>query len=749
MVLRNFIPLIIFLLVVQSSFGILNAQRTPYRSHKFQFEKDFKIPDAVKAKFSDEDIVILEEEVEYSINQRTQPTSRISSVSRVRSSNIKKRMLLKIQTQEGLDQLSQFILPEPINNYLDDYEGLASRQIPFNDLKHLTIEVQYFEGRVLQPDGSQQRLVYSDKVVTEELGILGENHKAIEFHFDLKKLQVGSVLELAYEIYVPSPLGYSFVEEFNTNLNGFQTSPGFYYWWRFFFNRKYPVQKSKTTFSWFNELHLEWQFYNGAEPIDTINEVNSNKYIWEFQDLEACNFDLNSSPYQTLPHAHFYIHNFLYGDWNDTKLIKLKPYTWTYLCRDIMQFKGDNEVLTSSFSLKERMLNQFFNEHKDSSSIRTLKAMHNTMINKFDYGDNEAFYFGRDIDIYGPGRDLKNEKLHEVNRFDIYDGLLRRLGAEYYLVLAPDKRIASIDKDRPVVPINPIIFYAVKFGNTLVYLVPKHSKQGFLMDELPYFVEGQKALLIAQSARSKFNENNLIFLDLPESDSNSNFRNVQAKVKIDLNKQKVAVDSKLTLSGQLSSILRNYYAKKTEEKLYDKKYYKRFYDWDRPVDIKENLPLEVEEFYPFKAEKKVKFEADNVLKTVNDSIVEINLKGWLQQVEQEQYRKALKRDYTFDFQFKDRYLYMIEFDQPVQLIDNEQLAALNYEQEADFGTYAVRIQQQNPTQIMVESKLNLKAAVAKASEYNALKSIYRHISEVNKEAIIQVEYKRDTTNKTE
>lgn len=715
------------------------AQRTTYKNAKFTWDKEFSITDAVKPKYANEDVVILSQETEYKIKERTQALTGRSVDFRYRSSSIKKHFIAKIQTQKGLEELSKITLPESINHYTDDYNGLVSRQVFFNDLKHYNVEVQYFAARILKPDGSQQRVPVKDEIKTEKMGRLGQNHKIIEFVFELQKLEVGSVVEIEYELFIPQPLGWAIIPEFNEQMAGFYTSPGFYYSWRLFFNEKYPIQKSKTTFTCFNELRTEWQFYNGATPTDTINDETVNKYVWEFEDLPASNFELNEHAHKEQPHVYFYFHNLLYGEWNDTQIREFKPYTWDFLCRDVIQFKGDNEVVSSQFSLKERMLSQFYDKHKNlhEKPIQILKSMHEDLVKNFAYFTNEKRYFGRDLLLYGAGRDMKDETIHEVNRFGIYDGLLRRLQQPYYLVYVPDKRVASIEEERVIAPINPIIFYAVQFGDRLIYVMPKHEDKGYFVNELPYFIEGQKAMIVAQQSVTKFDDNNIVFIDLPSSEAKDNYRFVKGKININLHKKTALVDTKLTLSGQFSTLLRNFYKNRAYSELIDKNYYQKFYEWKKSTEIIENLPIEAQNSFPFKAEKNVKFKAHNIISAVNDSIYKLNITGCLQQVENKAFEQAKKRNYYFDFKMKDTYCYLLEFEQAVELL-LEGMDELSFSQDADFGTYSTKIIQQSPTQILIESKLLIEKEKAEVSELSALRAIYKHIKNINQNTEIQV-----------
>ncbi len=710
----------------------LSAQRTLYKNYNHIWSNNVGGFEKVNSKFLDNDVVYLEKETEYEISRRTKPVSGNIGGFRNRGTTIKNRIVAKILTEKGKVEFTNFLLPESINKYTYDYEGMASRQISFNDLKHYDLEVQYFAARKLKENGKFDRLDINDEIIIEKLGKLGEAHRSIEYLFKIENVEVGEVIEVVYEIFVEQPLGYPIDPSFNEEMTGFYEAPSFYYWWRLFFNDKYPIQKSITTFSFFNELHIEWQYFNNAQPDTIINTNTFNKHIWYHNNLEASNFELNEHAHKNLPNVYLYYHNLLYGPITEGGSVDYQPYTWEFLCRSVMQFKGENDVLSSQFSLKERLLNKFFDKHKTENikPIQHLKAMHNGIINDFTYKDNKKYYFGRSIALYDTGRNLKNLNIYELNRFDVYDGLLRRLKQNYYMVFVPDKRLDAIDEERPIVPVNPLIFYAVQFGQSLVYLMPKNNSTGYYIDELPFFLEGQKALLINQSAVSKFDEHNIVFVDLPASTEKDNYRIIRGKAKVNLEQKKLEVEAQLKLSGQYSTLLRNFYNNIEEPQLANKNYYQHFYKWAKPNKIIENKKLNVEDTYPFKAEKTVKFDIENNITLKNDSIYTINITKCLQHVFDKKLAKAKERNYYFDFKKQDNFTYLFEFDEEVVLQEDEN-STINFYQEADFGKYYTKIEQLSPTKILLESKLEIKEAFAEKAELSALRAIYRHIKLLN------------------
>ncbi|OWY19459.1 DUF3857 domain-containing protein [Sphingobacteriales bacterium UPWRP_1] len=702
------------------------SQNVKYRKTYLQpWEQRPNFNHSVDSAFANADAVVLNEETEWQINDRQNTTI------------VTKRSRIKILTQQGAAQCSWVALPQG-TDIASEYSDVPLMQRNYvHRPKYFDLDITLFHARILKPNQQLKTVIPEDSVQTETLQYNNRTRFAYSYHFYLDGLQPGDILETEYSYFLPFMFDYR----------------------RIFFNGNLPIQNYTLKITAPAREYMVYHLANGTPPPDTLKSKQAPDYnltyTWNLQHLAGCITEPGARPYADLPHLVYYAHNKAYGIWQNDQITQFKPYTWSYFAYDLVNFRSLNLQKTRRrLSAKAIALNIFFKTQTagigEDKPILRLLQIHKTLAHDFDYqtdGDpfantdermakitsgqrelilremskNQQFQgvFNRISDIpftdvitegYFGLTDAKPERIPQclargyllnINRYEIYEELLTRLREDYFRVLVSDIRIGQLNPDTCLPIFGGDMLYSVGTAGNLFYLYPKNRRFGYELNELPFYLENTHALHIWQMADNHANPATARFFETPVSLAAQNYRITNSKVTVNLNSQQVSFDTKLSLSGQFSTILREFYQYHSQDSTLNERYYRHVAAISVNTATEEPIILQHNLQYPFNAELRLKYSDNSLITQVNDSVFIVNLHNWVQHVITDNFN-ASGRQLPFypDFEGTDTYHYYLEFNEPIKI---SKFKDLPLEIGNEFGSYTFSIEQQSPTVVLIHS----------------------------------------------
>jgi hypothetical protein len=235
------------------------------------------------------------------------------------------------------------------------------------------------------------------------------------------------------------------------------------------------------------------------------------------------------------------------------------------------------------------------------------------------------------------------------------------------------------------------------------YLLPQNYYSKYNVDELPFYYENNYTLhLPVQVAEinscDDFNRLvNPIMIKTPKSTSKENYRQIAGYININCEKKTFDFDGKISLSGQYSTLLRNYYSNGLIDPSISNLYGKKLSD-NSPSPIISYPLLSSSKTFPFKTTYKVNFEFNNLF-IEKDSLIEISISNWINFIYPDtNFLNSKNRNFNFyaDFLSNDKYKFQLRFSSPVDIvninefnfkIENQHANILCFMKKNDDGNY--------------------------------------------------------------
>lgn|GEM_PF-1757802 len=730
----NYLVLLLFVFCISQN---IFAQK---QKKELRWDDPFKIPDAVKPAFANNDAVILNEKIDFLVEERSENFTAVSNAVMYQGTTYKRNYQIKFLTKKGVEAFTKLSLPDSFNSELPDYNGGASRQLKFNDFKYYNCEIVNFKARVQKADKSVKNVVVKSNPKSYEYFKLGQKERYTKFNYELTEIEVGDVVEVSYELYFDTFLGYGVDTNFGM-VDKMVSSSNFYHWWHYYFHSNIAKQKTELTIKWPFEYRLEWFYNNGADPTEILTEKKLKGLKWVFEELPAINLTLNNHAYKHLPNIYFYVHNLNFGKWDDSKLVEYEPYNWGFICHDAIVFDSDNKMLFQMLNAKERALNKIYKKLQESNAepLAQVMSLHNEIANNFKYRSDANYYYGTNERINNLGLEINSKTISEEDRFEIYKGIFNRMGVDYYEAYIEDKRFGEIDKNVAILPHNAFKAIAVKLkGGQFVFMLPKTNKKGYWFQELPFYLENTTALLVKQNTDSFFNDENIYFLKTPFGTSSENVRNTSGQISVNLQNGNASFNTTQLLNGQFSSVLRHYITNKQVDATINPKYYKPLFNYGKAKKkIIKNEPLHEKSTFPFTCKKQTLFEITELAKTTDGQNFEISLDKMMNYFIPTAVNQNGKLPFYFDFLLTERYNFVFEFNEAIELTSSSNN---EFKGVIDGVNYLFQVKQLNENSIKVESAFSVTTEKININELADLSELVQTML-ANEKAIFTVKKK--------
>lgn len=634
--------------------------------------------------------------------------------------------LIRIADSQGLRYNSNLILPEsydPERDFLEyPYDSYEIRKPPYL----FDAKILKFAARVIR-DGMVMDVKCRDKARIKYVrSVRDEWLNFISYEFSLDGLKVGDVLEILYEYSFPF-LRYQMDASERIFLADF--SPRVSYELKF----SYPVKDL-----------LLYQFNNAQPASDTT--VNHIRYL-TYSGTNAYGFGYNPGVrlHQVNPFLFFQYYN---KEVYNPLLSPPKPqegegpyfdpsFLVNFMERTIKRTTID-KYYTKSEDLLQKYYEKTVKDIPDTQYVAKALALHADIVKSFDfYGQDRIVdenYIHDNL-----GEQVSNKRITYRLVDSLYRTLLRRSGhPKIFRGVVPDKRWELFDPGI-MRPYSGRFIYGVGKGKSMFLLLPKFSRTGFYVDELPFYYEDvhvpyywKPDALPGESTKIEFK-----IRKSPFSDEQSNIRTYSCVMQVKLDSQQTHCDGRLSLSGQFSTMTRGLYLYNDTDSSLSHYYRRKIWNLKKGTELKKQELSSSSENFPFKHGFRFKYLVHDQLDVAGSKAYDLDLSNMFNHLIHDGFSYALRTlPYYPDFLSTDKLQYQIVFDRPVII---EGLDAWNREMTMGAGSYQLKMNMPDDRTLFIESTLIVRDKEFKPQDTKSVQDVYDLIRKLNKAKIRVVE----------
>lgn len=603
----------------------------------------------------------------------------------------------RIESEEGIGLLREIVLPEPIDPL---YREVApeSREAHFFlqdiKIKEMSLSVKR-GGKNIAVDTKKSEL-REERILIEADNIYGN---ANEYAYTLPRLRVGDVVKLHYLVSIP------FAQNWKELLS-----------FRIFFHGPWKKESSRVRFAYTDGAPILINYMNGSEPDNSFPlDLITDK--WDFKNLPGALAEDHARPYKELPHLQIFCEPSIIG------VPQPERHKRMFAHQLAIQIGSTYKQYQLLYAFLERQITD-----QDTHSFARLQSVFNPIAADFTYDPDTTFYQGEQLFDANFGEDLMNFRVRESNKYETYAAALNALQQPYHLVYAMDNRFGELGKTYSKPKVRGDFLFAPNFENgTMVFLYPKFMTCGLFLEELPFYFENT-TLEVQYMNQEKLRAGSLIdeiyarkenqFIDAPVSTVNENYRTTHSKVNVSLDEGTLDFDTRMTLSGQFSTLTRSNYVCDEAFPNVDTTYHQKVWDGLHATRVRHETTGQSDQF-PFQTKVQASYRATS---NVGDEVFQVSLDHWFKHVAHSIDTTDRQLSYYPDFQSTDSYTYMLQFDSPVEFIDlPESITEVN-----EVGSYQFEAKPMSDQAVQIMSSLKINVNEVKPEQLRLLKTLYDH-----------------------
>ncbi len=640
---------------------------------------------------------------------------------------VSKKMRIRILSQIGLERFSNYLLPETFDpTYISHFPPDRNYTYTFSNIKF-----NNFSGSITTKDGTKKEASIKSQIIQLKMIENYEDHYG-DFEkksYHIGNLNIGDILEVEYSYNMRYPDNISQLSSF-----------------RVFFNGDVQKENYSLTLSHFTDLNMDIEFSNAAEP-DSAYEADEQKiYVWNKKNLPGCINEPGSRPYHSLPYVIFSVKPY--------ELLYTIPYSFEerYIpFYALFSFQREKNHLgiaksvqqgthTKQYTQIDKFLaNQTSNILDDSLGYAKLLKVHHTIVDEFSF-DNDTNYFKRiDTRDARMGDYLTKKTLRDISRYDVYVALLLKMNLTYFTTYLCDSRSGELNDVffGPMYDSDYLLTVLLK-NNSIQYIYPKKAQFGYYLNELPFYYEDTKARLVHlndyRNIKQAMSESQRE-IKLPNSTMADNIRRNSILVEINLDSLSAHFTSKIHLSGQYSTLIRGLYLNNYQDESVNPLYNKKIWEMNDQVEVvNQETTVEKKEF-PFSTTVKAEYICNDLIEVKEDTMT-LNLTDWFNHIIYPNFDTTGRQlDFYPDFRGIDSYVYYIQFNKDVRLIESIKNIKINNA----FGELIINVVQANPNTIKLSSSFKTISDSVDVHHMAAVQEIFDNLQRLNQGNLFFVE----------
>jgi hypothetical protein len=636
---------------------------------------------------------------------------------------VEKEIEYQILRSSGNDKINPLKIPEPFDEvYKPHNSEIRNASRIFDE-----VIIHSFSATLIDSDGDIADIEY--EVNTSEYLVITSEERfgsVFTYNYAFRDLEPGEIIRLKY-LY-SFPYIYNFGKIFSS---------------RVFLETNIPRKRYDLTLMHNARLEVDTYFANGASP-QKLEDDQQVIYNWKYKNQPGCIGEPGSRPHVNIPWFTFTPkpYELIYQHFNSF-IEEFIPF-W-YVLSFEREAKIRKAYVASYLGVKnrdnlhfERTALRFDNMVPNDTTGRTkLRYFQRYIVDSVRYDDAEAMYKRLEGNRkLSPGTDLYSGFVREPNKESIYAGMLPRMGCQFFTAYVDDVRSGYVFEDyyAPVYD-NELLIAAVTEDDKIMFIIPKSDKRNLYCEELPFYYESAPALMLFTydfaGYRRNFNDV-LRIIVTPGSEAKDNCRRVNSMVKVNLKDNKLLFETRLSLSGQYSTLTYPVYNDWPVDETINPKYLCKFWEIADDPEVEYVRPNGKKIVFPFNSSVNAKYSITG-LNRKNDSIVELDLGGWTKHVYYPDLDTAHRyTDFFADFLGSDTFTYMIVFDAPVSLVEQPDLIRV----DNDFGVYNFSIEQTDERNILLSSFYLNRLPMVPKNEINKVAELYSAIMEAEQTTLL-------------
>ncbi|HRX97509.1 MAG TPA: hypothetical protein P5514_11225 [Bacteroidales bacterium] len=635
--------------------------------------------------------------------------------------SIQRSICYKILNKEGLYEVSNLSLPQPIDEmYRPHSSGIRNATRLYTEIKISKISFEMIHDGIsskLVPKLQREQI----RVVNDE-GLFGEDYL---YNYSVEGLDIGDELVVQYSYYFPFP------------QNWFQLMST-----RLFFHGKYPKELMYVDWSYDKHLEVDTNFINLEKPKISTDESKVH-YFWTFQNLPGCIDEPGARAHAELPWFSFTPkpYDLLYEHYNTFEQ-EFIPFWYLFgLLREerivAELFNNEIGIQNKDHECFQKLADRWTSmAPDDSSGITKLRYFQRYVIDSTRY-DNDYNYFINQESYKKdkPGTELLGGVIKEHTKESIYAGMLPKINHTFFTAYTADTRDGYISREyyAPMYD-NELLFASILHNKQVAFVLPKSDKRNLFAEELPFYYENAPAILIYASdyAGYKRNFNDLLRIsNTPGSTVNDNYRKINSMAKADPEKGIIEFSTRISLSGQYSTLTRNIYTDKQVDSTINPIYLSKVYDLGADLNLINQTFDHVDYYFPFNASVNAVYRISGLISKDGENF-ELDLQNWIKHVIlPDLHTEGRLLNFYSDFAGTDSWAYMISFPEPIEVIEMPDPIEI----DNDYGSFKFSVKQMGDKQILVNSYLQVKALFVDKQDISNVSNIYDLVKLADKSVV--------------
>ena len=581
-----------------------------------------------------------------------------------------RRQVIRFGSYADILDHGRFVLPESLDPAFD------AQLMPF-DQRHegalplwFNARLDHFAARIIRANGTWGEIGVFSGVQREQVRTPQSMETAWTYVLDLQSIVPGDVVEVRWKYMVP----YNNYWEGSNGWRGFQWMDN---WarltsWRVFFHGDLPIREQCVSM----DYNLKHGLVLGGTPPESKELKGDNvKVSWSNSSLPECTNEVNARlawdlPFITIRLAPEDTRYFTRDRYSG--MLHQQPY-WMYVIRtrEAKAFFWKQAAHKHVPDRQNKLLNEFVDgftaQVPMQDKARHMERMHEEIATHFTYEDDQDWFNDIDHGLPRMGDQLKEKRLRNISRYDLYAKLANAIDAPYSTAYLLDKRVGTLN-DRWLTPLWASEFLiGVRDGDAVMWMHPKCSPSGTLANELPFYWQGAPALLMDLERLAKDYPDPPLFVDLPVSDAIGNVRGIEYEVDVDGTQATGSV--RVFLSGQFSTLGRGAYEGLPTDGSVSPLYGSVAYARDGIVPgVKGTSHLDPDPPFRFRTNSEVVLP--KLTAPVKDGKFSLDLSRFFAHVVPNEFI-AVERDLPFywDFPQEDRLIIDLHFEDPVEVLN--------------------------------------------------------------------------------
>ncbi len=630
--------------------------------------------------------------------------------------NVEKEIKCKPLTSEGLELMRNFTLPEPFDELYEPHEASIKNPNKIFD----QVEVTLFEG--FKETAESDSIALNIPRDIEEIRTLNHYNdrfgKVFKYIYYIEDIDIGDIIHLKYKYNFP----------FNKNYNHFFSC-------RMFLHSKHPRKSLELAISHPEKLEVDTSFNNTCTPhIEKMD--NDVHYYWKAVNLPGCLDEAGSKPYLELHWFTFSLkpYELIYEQYNSfiEEFIPL----WYILPLD-RENKFWKAHMDHEYGTRDRD-NSGYNKiakrikgmsPDDKTGIERLRLFQRFMADSVKYDNAYRYYNDQETHMkQHAGVELYGQKVKENNKEVVYANMILKFAKNFCSAYPSDSRYGQLSRDY-FAPLNnnEMLFAALLYDDNFAYVMPKSELRRFYCEELPFYYEEIPVILIHwtdyKGPKRDF-RHTVRLSNTPKTKSIDNYRKTNCLGIVNLEEGTISFTGRVSLSGQYSTLTRFNYTDGIVDSTINPVYWEKVWEFGNNPEEPIVKQVKTDYFYPFKSSVDVSFVADDLFK-VNEDIVTIDLHNWIKHVIIDDFVSTPRfTDFYPDFTGSDTYAFMIDFKQPVTLLEVHEVTLNNI-----YGEYTFSIKQVNDSRILINSYFMVKSRSIHKYQIGNVAEIFQAIEE--------------------